>query len=1126
MFTDLPAYTERLVEPPTESLEGQSHLPPGFIGEVLLTARERLNPSVTAALPQEAQEPRFSKKIGRTVLIGGPGQGKTTLGQFVCQLFRTALLKDLPSHLITPPARDVLDGIKSFCESEGIELPAARRFPLRIELSKFASALAAKETTGVSSILSFLTKLIEKRTNQEISPNDFRQWLREYPWIIIFDGLDEVPSSSNRTEVLSAIQDFWVDATQADADLLIIATTRPQGYNDDFSPLYYEHKWLAPLSTVRALHYGKLLAQARYGNDSERCNKVITRLERASEHEATARVMRSPLQVTIMATLVDRMGQPPQERWQLFKAYYDIIYQREVERDIPPATILRDYRSDIDAIHSRVGLLLQIESERAGGTEAQLTSDRFALVVHDRLASEGHEGVELEELKSRIIQAATDRLVFLVGLQVNRVGFEIRSLQEFMASEALMDGSDEVVKRRLRRIAVVANWRNVFLFAAGKCFAVQQALRDTIATIASQLNDDPEDETASTTLAGSQLCLDLLEDGPASRQPKYARILARTALRLLRLPPGALQRRLASLYEPQFQEIFKDEISHNLKQIVPEQRLGAWVCLLSLMESNVDWAEPFGSEYQPESEAVYDLLRIASLATFSRPRRSWLKNQTINILPFLSPVTLSEIFRANRSLHEIFGDADEPWLKAAGNVLAERLTHGRNEIGINLTGQVSEDTRGAAEHVPIKLYNTPLHGNYSPKIVPLKDMPSHSEEWDGLIASARFLQSPSKGTLAEQLREIAKTFNPDIIKWPGSRLPWALAACVGMCSTQGDVLAIADRAELGEFGDTEEWEQAEERWHTVGLKSHDFLFMANDRWPLTNTIAVEGFSFSDFTMSTAASRTDDLLEHIRELFKLHSKVGKCKVQSTIAYLTLFGMSVLHHSRSGLAFSLSPDEFLELVDNVQSERHALWVDALGSVSLNDPLAERWINAIDCLGRKDSLACDDIKEPVVKVICDAFMNHPDKHGLLRLLAIFAIRTNIPAIPLELIDPARFTDSKFSEAATILTLIQAAPPDNGPSPILGFTVSLLKNHPELDISSLTKSNELRKSGSEMDSFLVNLMRELDSANWPHRQQIIRSLQDSITRRTSNLAEPKVWLSLELPQGLSDIFADTHSS
>ena len=49
-------------------------------------------------------------------------------------------------------------------------------------------------------------------------------------------------------------------------------------------------------------------------------------------------------------------------------------------------------------------------------------------------------------------QAALHRLVFLVGTESDRIGFEIRSLQEFTAAEALMEGGDLQVRSRLEQL--------------------------------------------------------------------------------------------------------------------------------------------------------------------------------------------------------------------------------------------------------------------------------------------------------------------------------------------------------------------------------------------------------------------------------------------------------------------------------------------------------------------------------------------------------------------------------------------------------------------------------------------------------------------------------------------------
>jgi len=246
VFVDLPALNENRNEPP-EGHEVSS----GFVHEVLEAARERFDSDSEPRTLRAVHSSGHGSQLGRYVLVGGPGQGKTTVGQFVCQLFRTAIQKQKSRRTLSPDVFEAMREIEDQCQSEELSIPIVRRFPIRVVLSEFAARL----NTHHESLLAYLADRIQRKSDKHFSLDDFRQWLGSYPWLLILDGLDEVPASSNREDLLNTIREFWVDVAGCNADILVVATTRPQGYNDDFSPKFYEHKFLSPLSEKQALHY-------------------------------------------------------------------------------------------------------------------------------------------------------------------------------------------------------------------------------------------------------------------------------------------------------------------------------------------------------------------------------------------------------------------------------------------------------------------------------------------------------------------------------------------------------------------------------------------------------------------------------------------------------------------------------------------------------------------------------------------------------------------------------------------------------------------------------------------------------------------------------------------------------
>ncbi|MEV0169332.1 NACHT domain-containing protein [Nonomuraea fuscirosea] len=756
--------------------------------------------------------------IGRHVLIGGPGQGKTTVGQYICQVFRAALLEKVPQGAVDHEALSIVRAIRRAWNEGLLVRPGARRLPFRVVLSEFAKSLADGQT---HSLLTYLTSLFNMRASADLTTTQFETMLTAYPSVLILDGLDEVPASTNRAQVLNAVKEFWAEIaasrlSEPGIDVMVVATSRPQGYNEDFSPKYYSHHWMVPLLPTQAIAYGNKLAEVRFSGDTDRIAKVQRRIRRASENAATARLMRSPLQVTILTLLLDRMGQPPQERWPLFDEYFSLIYQREIERDIPAAAILREHKNNIVTVHQHVGLLLQVEAERSGGTDARLTVDQFRQIVELHLREEGYRGTRLEDLTGSIIEAASTRLVFLVGLELGQVGFEIRSLQEFMAAEGLMAASDPTTQQRLRAVASNINWRNVFLFAAGKCFFDRQYLRDTIHTICSELNDDPDDRAAQYTLAGSELALDVLEEGSARRQPRWSRLLTRTALRLLDDTSTWCQR-LANVWQEDTTDVFMSEIRTRIEGSEPRSAQNAWLCLSHLA------AHPGGTF----STLLIELLNSRTIDEHlyeamlekgdfgCQPLTIHLGNSVLehSATTYVNAQRFARYVRGRdeRRSWELAGAP--AWLDSLNAIVRNSIDTFEAPPEIQIVGPGSSITR-----INIPRFSGPIElalrcGSFA----------GGENGWDAIGAYLGFLGSPSKVTLATVLRMLGALEKKRLINVVAQVSPWPLSEVISAAKQTGRFGEMATAAEDGHLGDLEDWLTWQQAWHDHGMTVQDIL---------------------------------------------------------------------------------------------------------------------------------------------------------------------------------------------------------------------------------------------------------------------------------------------------------------
>ena len=661
-----------------------------------------------------------------------------------------------------------------------------------------------------------------------------KRWLADYPWFVVLDGFDEVPASSNRDQVLTVIRDFLIDAATVNADVVVVATTRPQGYNDDFDPRRYRHYELTDLEVDDALKYAYRLLQLRLGVESPRLRSVFERLEIASQEEATARLLSTPLQTTILSLLVERLGQAPKDRWRLFSQYYKVVYQREQEKGGPLAEILHDYESHIHAIHRDTGFMLQQRGEQAGDTTSFLTADGLIEVIAQRLVVSGYEAVEAAHLAQRFREVFTDRLVFLTELRHDVYGFEIRSLQEFMAGEAVVQQMESKSSSSFRQIAASSYWRNTVLFAVGKIFAERDHLCGEVVALCSDLNLD--NKLNRLVKPGSDLALSILAEGVARTHPAYARPLAACAcLSITNATPTIV--RLVELDQVGMSEPLDLAISVAIRGALPSQVAAVLVTSLRVERGTQEAAALATAINQVDDETTRNLIKIA-----------WFGGDPF-ILSLVSTQILQEspllLARDEENVEDEPGSLEVDF-HVPGNMipqLPDWLVALRRITGYDPPVERSPTIIGI-ELGSLRLRSSIVSitsSHLQRDWFDLSDLTNVDGPWAAIKAVATFSATPNAQSLAFALEQCSFHFKE--MGWLISRSLWPLMACFEAASwheikrftdtgTIDDeynyvsqrLLQLSSAASSGELGDWEDWLAAESRW-SEGIQPEEFGFI-------------------------------------------------------------------------------------------------------------------------------------------------------------------------------------------------------------------------------------------------------------------------------------------------------------
>lgn len=786
VFVDLPVARENLYISDHQRQQLLSRLMNGRLLD-FSNAISKASKEVTDG-PQEKVQDDFSA----TLLIGGPGQGKSTIGQLASQLYRAFLL-EASTELLNAREADL---VKSFARQttgrskRDLAHPRRPLFPLTLELPKVASwlseARADSESAEVPRLIRYLTELPSAR-EVKLHASHLWQFVRRIPVFVVLDGFDEVGATKEREAVVEAARELFEALAQQGNSGHILATTRPQGYADEFSAMGVRlTKWfLLPLEQGEALNYAKKLVEAKVA-DVDLQQQALRRLKEAAQEPATQRLLKTPLQVTILTALVQQLGGVPRERWNLFSRYFSYTYDREIERKSFASSILLSHRNHIERIHARVALLLQVEAESVGGAEARMSRQRLEEVIVEVLREDEIAEETQDRLVKQISKAAEQRLVFLVEPEPGRFGFEIRSLQEFMAAWALTDGRDTDVVQRMSQVARAPMFRNVLVFVASRLYSNSSPLRENIGKICDELNNPSFDELSAASKAGSVLAIDVIEEGAISSQPRQSRAIMERAVNLLERPLATDHYKLAIIADKDNEATLAGAIRGILsKSELSDASIEAcWNCLIAADYVSKSWAFEILLDRQELFISTRQLLAKSSrfYPDISERIESLLEANSQKINPF-DVIDFS------------FGSRDAgqsvSWLSAMAATLGGRANnHYRHFMIINLADR--------------------LHSN-APQ-PPRSDVP---KGWESMAACLRYEVSPDARSLGAALRQLAQVYDSEYLGALSTRVSWPMAACLNSAGNASDLLEIASKLESGALGDTPLWLRAEKQWNSA-----------------------------------------------------------------------------------------------------------------------------------------------------------------------------------------------------------------------------------------------------------------------------------------------------------------------
>ncbi|HXL91797.1 MAG TPA: hypothetical protein VN969_22860 [Streptosporangiaceae bacterium] len=415
-------------------------------------------------------DPDFMAATPVVVLEGAPGQGKSTLSQFLMQLHRCRLL-ELEDEMSALSAQVVHSPIMLPIKLElrDLALWLGGINPWSVRQSEAHSQTATLETAIAAHVQRYSGGV-------EFSVADLLASLEETPALIILDALDEVADLDDRGRVVEEVKAAMARLRQHNKGIRFIITSRPTAIAK--SPSFRDgriiHLSLAPITEGLAVDYAGRWAAVR-GLDTKDTTELLAVLSQRLQAQHIAELAKNTMQLTILLNLISLRGPGlPDKRTDLYNTYFEVFMDRESEKDAS----VRDNREFLVDLHAYLAYCLHAQAE-ASRSNGRISTDELNGLIQGYMTKQ-RQPTDLLATMTR----AVDRIFAVVSRVEGMWEFEVQPLQEYFAARYLYDtapyspvGNERTGTKPdiFDGIAPNPYWLNVTRFYAG-CFSKGELL--------------------------------------------------------------------------------------------------------------------------------------------------------------------------------------------------------------------------------------------------------------------------------------------------------------------------------------------------------------------------------------------------------------------------------------------------------------------------------------------------------------------------------------------------------------------------------------------------------------------------------------------------------------------------